>query len=61
MKENDTESNLRKEQFIAIHIKFEKQKNRGNVYIAEIAEINETDFGLRYMTRTENKYLTKKS
>ena len=33
-----------------------KQKNKANIYIAEIAEIDEIDAGLRYMICTGNKY-----
>ena len=56
MKENDIQSNLTIGQFIAVHIESEKQKNTANIYCAEIAEIDEIDVGLKYMTRTGNKY-----
>ena len=56
MKENDIQSNLTIGQFIAVHIKSEKHKNTVNIYIAETAEIDEADVGLRYMTHAGNKY-----
>ena len=56
MKENDIQSNLTIGQFVAVHTESEKQKNTANIYIAEIAEVDEFDVGLRYMTRAGNKY-----
>ena len=60
-KSNDVQSNLTIDEFIAVQIESEKQKNTANIFIAEIAEIDETDVGLRYISCATNKYIWPKN